>query len=220
MSESPVPAPNSPRLTTMLVFMFALFIMFDQNTRSFLGEVVGYVLMPLIGFDSQMPVLTLVLAGLLMVTFSFTMRAFFTDNVEMARNQKVMAAFNQELRQARMENNLYKIKKLTEHQQVIMSKSMDMSTQQLKLMPATMIFIIPIFAWVSVFVTGLAAPVISVPWSFNVDLNGSTVLPHWILLYTMISIPFGQVLSRTFRFFQFRNKLAAMEEEEGPEALA
>ena len=29
MSEAPVATPNSPRLTTLLVFMFALFIMFD-----------------------------------------------------------------------------------------------------------------------------------------------------------------------------------------------
>lgn len=218
MSEAPVATPDSPRLTTILVFMFALFIMFDQNTRTFLGEVVGYVLMPVIGFNGEYPLLTLVLAGLLMVTFSIIVRTFFTDNVEMARNQKVMAAFNQELRQARIENNLYKIKKLTEHQQEVMSKSMEMSTQQLKLMPATMIFIIPIFAWISVFVTGLAAPVVAVPWSFNVQLNDSTVLPHWVLLYTLISIPFSQALSRTFRYIQFRKKLKQM--EEGPEALA
>lgn len=218
MSEAPVSTPNSPRLTTILVFMFALFIMFDQNTRTFMGEVVGYVLMPVIGFNGEYPLLTLVLAGLLMVTFSIIVRTFFTDNVEMARNQKVMAAFNQELRQARIENNLYKIKKLTEHQQEVMSKSMEMSTQQLKLMPATMIFIIPIFAWISVFVTGLAAPVVAVPWSFNVQLNDSTVLPHWVLLYTLISIPFSQALSRTFRYIQFRKKLKQM--EEGPEALA
>jgi uncharacterized membrane protein (DUF106 family) len=218
MSEAPVATPNSPRLTTILVFMFALFIMFDQNTRTFMGEVVGYVLMPVIGFNGEYPLLTLVLAGLLMVTFSIIVRTFFTDNVEMARNQKVMAAFNQELRQARIENNLYKIKKLTEHQQEVMSKSMEMSTQQLKLMPATMIFIIPIFAWISVFVTGLAAPVVAVPWSFNVQLNDSTVLPHWVLLYTLISIPFSQALSRTFRYIQFRKKLKQM--EEGPEALA
>jgi len=163
MSEAPVATPNSPRLTTLLVFMFALFIMFDQNTRTFLGELIGYVLNPVIGFNGQYPLLTLVLAGLIMVTFSITVRTFFTDNVEMARNQKVMAAFNQELRQARIDNNLYKIKKLTEHQQEIMSKSMDMSTKQLKLMPATLIFIIPIFAWVSVFVGDIAAPIVPSP---------------------------------------------------------
>jgi uncharacterized membrane protein (DUF106 family) len=212
MSEAPVATPNSPRLTTLLVFMFALFIMFDQNTRAFLGELIGYVLNPVIGFNGQYPLLTLVLAGLIMVTFSITVRTFFTDNVEMARNQKVMAAFNQELRQARIDNNLYKIKKLTEHQQEIMSKSMEMSTKQLKLMPATLIFIIPIFAWVSVFVGDIAAPIVAVPWDFNVHLEDTTVLPHWILLYTLISIPFGQALSRTFRYFEFKKKLRMMDE--------
>ncbi len=213
MSQAPAGGANSPRLTTLLVFMFALFIMFDQNIRTFLGKMVGYLLMPIIGFDGQYPLITLILAGLIMVTLSISVRSLFTDNVEMARNQKVMGAFNQELRQARMENNLYKIKKLTEHQQEIMSKSMEMSSKQLKLMPVTMIFIIPIFAWISVFVAGLPSPFIAVPWSFDVSLDGSTVLPHWILLYTLISIPFGQALSRTFRYFEFRKKLRQMDEE-------
>jgi len=164
--------------------------------------------------------LTLVLAGLIMVSFSIIVRSLFTDYVDMARSQKVMSEFNKELRQARQDNNLYKIKKLTEHQQEIMSKSMEMSTKQLKLMPATLLFIIPIFAWVFLFVDNLPSAIISVPWQPVVNLKDSNVLPNWILVYTLVSIPFGHVLTRTIRFFQFKKKLDEMDDpENGNEAL-
>ena len=219
MPQSAPAAPASPKLTTMMIFVLAMFIMFDQNLRTLLGTMVGYALEPLIGFNHQYPLITLLLAGLIMVSFSIIVRSFFTDYVAMARSQKVMSAFNQELRKARLDNNLYKIKKLTEHQQDIMAKSMEMSTQQLKLLPVTLLFIIPIFAWVSVFVTTLPAPIISVPWSFNVDLNATNVLPNWILVYTLVSIPFGHVMTRSIRYFQFKKKLQEIDAPAGNEGI-
>ncbi len=209
----------SPKITTLMIFVLAMFIMFDQNLRTMTGNLVGLAFEPLIGFDYQYPLLTLLFAGLTMVSFSIIVRSFFTDYVAMARSQKVMSAFNQELRQARLDNNLYKIKKLTEHQQEIMSKSMEMSTQQLKLLPLTLLFIIPIFAWVSVFVLNLPDSYIAVPWQPMVDLNNTNVLPNWILVYTLVSIPFGHLLTRTIRFFQFKRKLRDYSETAGNEAL-
>ncbi len=221
MADAPAPPQMaSPKLTTMMIFILAMFIMFDQNLRNMLGRLVGTVLQPIIGFDYQYPMLTLALAGLIMVSFSIIVRSLFTDYVDMARSQKVMSEFNKELRQARQDNNLYKIKKLTEHQQEIMSKSMEMSTKQLKLMPATLLFIIPIFAWVFLFVDNLPSAIISVPWQPVVNLKDSNVLPNWILVYTLVSIPFGHVLTRTIRFFQFKKKLDEMDDpENGNEAL-
>ncbi len=202
---------NQPRLTTMLIFVLAMFILFDQNIRNALGRIVGMGFEPIIGFDYQYPLITLLLAGTIMVGLSTVVRSLFTDYVEMARSQKIMSAFNQELRQARLDNNLYKIKKLTDHQQEIMAKSMEMSTKQLKLLPATLLFIIPIFSWISVFVVDLPSSIISVPWAWEVDLNKTNVLPNWILVYTVVSIPFGHTLTRLIRFFQFRKKLEEMD---------
>jgi len=129
------------------------------------------------------------------------------------QSQTVVSAFNKELRQARLENNLYKIKKLSEQQNQILQKSMEMSTTQMKLMPVMMLIIIPIFAWVSVFIAGLppGTAIVNVPWAEAVDLNASTVLPHWILLYSLISIPFAQLLNRTLRYYSFRKKLQELE---------
>ena len=205
---------QTSKIILMMVMLLALFILFDTNTRMWLGEIVGYVFEPIFGFDHQHIVLTLILTGTFMVAASTIIRAFFTDTVEMAENQNMMKAFNKELRDARMENNLYKIKKLTEQQQTVMKTSMDASTKQLKLMPITMIIIIPVFAWLSVYMGEVSAPIVSVPWSFNVNLHSTIVfLPTWVLLYSMISIPVGQVINRTIRYFQFKKRLDSLDQE-------
>lgn len=220
MTTSSAPVPSAPSakkqsstFITIFIFLFAMFILFDQDLRFGLGQLIGYALDPLIGFGGSSPVLTLMLAGIVMTGLTTLLRHFFTDYVAQAQSQTVVSAFNKELRQARLENNLYKIKKLSEQQNQILQKSMEMSTTQMKLMPVTMLIIIPIFAWVSVFIAGLppGTAIVNVPWAEAVDLNASTVLPHWILLYSLISIPFAQLLNRTLRYYSFRKKLQELE---------
>jgi len=215
-----VPAPAAPSVKkqsstfiTIFIFLFAMFVLFDQDLRAGLGQLVGFVLEPLIGLGGTSPVLTLMLAGVIMTSLTVLVRHFFTDYVAQAESQKVVSAFNKEYRQARLDNNLYKMKKLAEQQQKIMQKSMSMSTSQMKLMPVTMLIIIPIFAWLSVFVAGLPAgtAVVNVPWASNVDLNGWNVMPNWVLLYSLISIPASQVLTRALRYYSFRKKLRELE---------
>jgi uncharacterized membrane protein (DUF106 family) len=198
---------------TIFIFVFAMFVLFDQGLRNWLGELVGYVLEPLVGFDGTMPVVTLFLTGIIMTGLSVVLRHFFTDYVGQAESQKIVGAFNKELQKARVENNKYKIKKLTEEQPKILKRSMDMSTGQMKLMPITMLAIIPIFAWLSVWIGGLgAAAVVNVPWATGVELLHSPyLLPNWVLLYSLISIPAGQVLGRALRYIEFRKRLKEVE---------
>lgn len=215
-ASAPPAAPDQKKslstFFTIFAFLFAMFVLFDQNLRNGLGELVGAGLEPIIGFDGTMPVLTLIMAGVVMTLLTVILRHFFTDYVAQAESQKIVSAFNKELRKARVENNLYKIKKLTEQQNKIMKKSMDMSASQMKLMPITMLVVIPIFAWLSVFMGNLgAAAVVHVPWAMSVDLNGAIVLPMWVLLYSLISIPFGQILTRSLRYFEFRKRLGEIE---------
>jgi len=199
------------QMLTIFMLILAVFILFDQNLRAGLGAALGFVLEPVVGFGGQYPVVSLFLTGMIMTSITIILRHFFTDYVEQVKSQKIVAAFNKELREARLDNNTYKIKKLTEMQQEIMQKSMKVSTQQLKLLPMSMIVIIPIFAWVSVFIGDLSSPLIAVPWSMNVNLNDSILLPVWILLYSLISIPFGQILMRTLRYFEFKKRLQELE---------
>jgi|GEM_PF-4300464 len=52
MADAPAPPQMaSPKLTTMMIFILAMFIMFDQNLRNMLGRLVGTVLQPIIGFS-------------------------------------------------------------------------------------------------------------------------------------------------------------------------
>jgi uncharacterized membrane protein (DUF106 family) len=201
---------------TIFAFVFAMFVLFDQQLRLWLGSAVGVLLEPLVGFDGTIPVVTLFLTGVIMTALTVVVRHFFTDYVQQAENQKIVGAFNKELRQARIENNKYKIKKLTEQQSKIMKKSMEMSTGQMKLMPLTMLIVIPIFAWLDVFMNhlnSLGPVLINLPWAMNVNLLGTTVLPNWVLLYSLISIPFGQVLMRALRYFEFKKRLTEVEVE-------
>lgn len=211
MSSSQQQPMSMSRMITIFIMILAIFILFDQDLRSGLGNAVGFILEPLVGFGGEYPVVTLFLTGMIMTSTTVILRHFLTDYIEQVKSQKIVSAFNKEFRKARLENNTFKIKKLTEMQQEIMQKSMKVSAQQLKLMPVTMIVIIPIFAWVSVFIGNLPNSYIAVPWATDVNLNDSVVLPVWILLYSLISIPFGQMLMRILRFIEFRKRLNELE---------
>jgi len=204
------------QMIMLLAFMVAIFVLFDQNIRQTLGRYVGYGLEPVVGFGGDIPIVTLLLTGLLMTFFSITVRHFFIDWIGQARNQRISSAFSKELREARTTNNTYKLKKLMELQPQIMAQSMKTSQSQFKLMPVTMIVIIPIFAWLANFVyMGLGSTVFSVPWEFNANMRNSNLMPNWVLLYSLMTLPFGQVLQRVLKQFSFRRKLKALEAGEG-----
>jgi uncharacterized membrane protein (DUF106 family) len=193
--------------------MLAIVVLLDNSLRNALGQIVGYGLMPVIGFNYSYPVITLFLAGMIMTALTVIVRHFFTNYVEQAESQKIVNAFNKELRTARMENNKFKIKKLMEQQSKIMQRSLKTSATQLKLMPVTMIIIVPIFAWIAVFMYNVPSAIVSVPWAYNINLNAYTVLPNWVLLYSLASIPFGQVLARALRWMDFKKRLVEIEAE-------
>jgi len=204
------------QMITMMAFVFALIIMFDNNLRQGLGKIIGIGLEPVVGFQGHMPIVTLLLTGLLMSFFSIIVRHFFVDWVGQARSQRIASAFQKELREARTSNNTYKLKKLMELQPQIMAQSLKSSQTQLKLMPVTMLVVIPIFAWLANFVyITIPSLSFSVPWAFNASMSSSNVLPNWVLLYSLLTLPFGQVLTRALKYFSFRNRLRKLEEE-GP----
>ncbi|MCU0860402.1 MAG: EMC3/TMCO1 family protein [Thermoplasmata archaeon] len=207
------------QLMLLLAFMVAIFVLFDPNIRQALGRYVGYGLEPLVGFGGEIPIVTLLLTGLIMTFFSITVRHFFIDWVGQARSQRISAAFNKELREARTSNNTFKLKKLMEMQPEMMAQSLKSSQSQFKLMPITMIVIIPIFAWLANFVyIGLGSTEFSVPWEFNASMENSNLLPNWVLLYSLMTLPFGQVLQRLLKRLTFSRRLRKLEAGEGVKA--
>ena len=80
-------------------FLLALWSMFDSEMRLALGALVGLFMEPIIGFHGKYPLITLFLASIIMAAFSTTVTMWHTDLVEQARVQKIMSAFNKELRE-------------------------------------------------------------------------------------------------------------------------
>jgi len=210
------PAPPKSQMLFMLLSLGLMMVMFIESVRSAVGKAVGFVLEPLIGFGGRYIVITLILAGMLMIGLSTIVRSLLTDTLTQAKNQKEMQAFNAELRKARMENNLYKIKKLTEQQQAMMSKSMESSMKMMKTMPITMLIVMPIISWIWIYLDQQAAidiarVTIHVPWAEFVNLTDRMVIPLGLMLYMLVTIPFGQVISRTIRWFQYKKRLEKLD---------
>lgn len=208
---------------TMIGMLFTMVIMFVVMAfRDPIGSALDYVFR-YVAFDGQYPVLTLVIAGVLMITLSTVVRSLMQNPIEMAKNQQIQSDFNAEFRQARIENNLFKMKKLQEQQPAMMAASMEASTQQMKIMPVTMLLIIPVYAWVYYFLktgdgaayfSGVETLLVAMPWG-TLDLNSLLMgfLPVWIVIYTLVSLPIGQIENRLIRYIFLKRRLDELDRE-------
>ncbi len=225
MQQAQQQAPPMSSKTMIGMMLVLVIMMIVMMFRAQIGQVLDIVFR-YIAFDGKYPVLTLIIAGLIMITFSTVVRSLMTDPLKMARNQQIQSDFNKEFRQARIENNLFKMKKLQEMQPQIMAMSMEASTEQMKIMPVTMIVLMPVYAWVWYFllvgdfngVTGqyfdaANIPLVDIPWSSGYDLNTMLMgfMPSWIIIYTMVSLPIGQIENRLIRYILFKRKLKELD---------
>ena len=220
------PMPDMSNMWRMLIIMILIFgLYFIDGSEHVIGKTLNIVFQ-VIDFGGQYPVPTLMIMGSIMILLSSGIRTIMTDTLEQQKAQAFSSAFNKELRQARLDNNLYKVKKLMDMQPVMMQKSMESSNQMMKSMPFTMLIVVPIFLWVRYFVDvtlgEAGTQIISVPWAMNA-INLTDVywfLPAWILIYSLISIPLGQIITRVVRAVQFKRHLAKLEAEKATEEVA
>jgi uncharacterized membrane protein (DUF106 family) len=213
--STPSASGSSGQLIMIMMLFLTLFIMFDPNLRDAVGNIAGYVLGPIIGFDSQYPVLTVMMAGLLMVTFSTGLRHYFIDWVTMAEKQQKMKDFNKQLRKARMEGNTAEVNKLMKKNLEMTKDTMSTTMDQMKPMMFTMIFLIATFAYIGSFIIDIPGATLSVPWSSNVNMNDSVVcmFSNWIFVYFLISISMAQVVQRSLKWYSFKKRLETIDEE-------
>ncbi len=203
-----------------LAFMFLMMIMINRDLGDSISGYVGLVLMPIIGFSSKWPLLTMVGAGLLTITISTTIRHFTMDWMDLARKQRIMNAYNKELRQAQKDNNKSKVEKLQEQNADIMSMQSQTMMTQMKASIFSMVIAILIFRWMYTFISTVPQPTATTPWDPSWTLTGSAFeqvcgticfggkgFPYWILLYMVITIPIGQALMRGLKFYEFQRKL-------------
>jgi uncharacterized membrane protein (DUF106 family) len=210
------PSFSSSPMMPLMIMVLMMILLADQNLRNGIGQAMNAALFPVFGFDYNIPTVTLLCAGILTVTFSTIVRHFTSDWMELARIQKIQSVFNKERTEAMKANNQAKMKKLQEQQSDIMKLNLQISSNQMKVMPITAVFAIPVFMWLSVFINELNIKTISVPWASQVSLTRGDVcfFPNWIIIYFMFSLIFGQLLQRTLKLYSFREKIAQLPKEE------
>ncbi|MBR4202307.1 MAG: DUF106 domain-containing protein [Candidatus Methanomethylophilaceae archaeon] len=221
------PAMNNTSMTRMLITMLVIMAV-SMITVQFRMQIGGAldVVFGILAFKDH-PMISIMLVCTIAILITTVIRSFMQDPLKTARNQQIQSDFNRELRQARIENNLFKMKKLEEMQPQMMEASMQQSSEMMKVMPFTMVIFIPIIAWAWYFVnTGTVddpgayfsptdRPIIELPWCGNVDLTGSVFLsmPLWLILYMMVTLPIGQVENRLIRLYLLKKELKRLDAE-------
>lgn len=219
-ATSPTPAVARPALPSLSRFvmiflgLLAIYAIISPDVGIGFASIANIVLFPLIGFGGHLPTVTILLAGILTTTISSIIRDHYTNWVKMARTQKVMAAWRKEQMEALRKGQTTKLEKLKEAQQGFMKDTMEMQTTPLKSMAWTLLLFIVIFTWLRLFVDvrlqNLGNQWIAVPWSNHVYLNSIYVFPAWVLLYSLLAIPFGLIISRVLKYVRFSRRLEAL----------
>lgn len=216
MAANPTPQPQggaSSQILMMMMIFASMFVMFIPELRDAVGAIAGIVLEPVIGFNGDFPILTVLLAGIVLVAFSSAVRHYFIDWVEQAEKQAKMKDFNKKLRDAQMSGNDAETRRLREKQLQMSTDQMMSTFDQMKPMMFTMIFLIGTFAFIGTFIQGIPGATLSVPWSNNVDMNSSIssntccAFTNWMLLYMLISMSVSQVFGRVFKLYSFNRIL-------------
>lgn len=206
--ETVQPPPMGGLLITML-FMF--YIILNEDLRNGMGFLAADILEPAIGFDHKYPILTFLLAGVLMISITTVIRHILIDWEKVADIQTKMAAYNKEIGEARRSGNNARINKLMALQPQVMVLQSEMMSNQMRPMMFTMLIAMPIIFWLCFgegnFVERMDHKVLSLPWEPNYSLTDKLwFLPHSILVYSALSLPFGQVLLRGLKLVSLSSK--------------
>jgi uncharacterized membrane protein (DUF106 family) len=211
------PKPSMGRTFLFMMFFLTLFVLVDPNLRDAFGRAAAAVFWPTIGFGAAYPVLTILLAGTLTTTISSLVRHFFTDWVKQTRINKQDAALRKATMEALRQGNRTKVTKLREVQTSMQAETLSVRFAPMKSMAVTFLLFILVFSWLGQFVYAdvLSAGTVffAVPWQTQTDLRAGYVFPAWILLYSLLAIPIGQIVTRVLKFVSFRKRLAAMGSE-------
>ena len=195
MSDAP---PQPPAMGGMFLTMFLmLYIIINPGLRVVMGDVAETLLEPRIGFDGSYPALTILLAGMVMIGGTTVIRHLLVDWEQMADVQLKMQTYNKALSDARKEGQQARVQKLMKMQPEVLMLQSGMMSNQMRPMVFTMLIAIPIIMWLYEFTAGLPVQALSLPWEPHWELQERPwFLPHWIVIYSVMALPFGQILLR------------------------
>ena len=188
----------------MMIMLIMIFVFTSTGIGVYLGYYFGLVIEPIIGFGGQYPILTIVLAGMIVVTLSGSLTNFFTDWKKMGEVQQTQKAFSAEMQKARKEGNTNRVNKLMKMQPELMKKQQDASSGSMKSMLFLFIFIWPIFIWLRTFLAGLSHYHFTLPWANSVTLlpggADKIIMQNWLWLYIIFSMVVGQVIRQGLKY--------------------
>lgn len=218
------PQPSFRRFVLIFLFVMGLYIAFVPGAGDPFAAALGGVLNPLIGFGGRLPVVTLLVAGMLSSGISSLLRHRFTDWVNMARVTRSMSALQKARFEAMRKGNQAQVKRLREVQMRMLPETNAVQFKSMSSTAYTLFFFVILFIWLRLFVDNILAQqnnlLFAVPWSFDTLLTGVYVFPSWILLYSLLAIPFSQVVVRVLKYVSFSRRLRDLEAAGAPEAPA
>jgi uncharacterized membrane protein (DUF106 family) len=111
--------------------------------------------------------------------------------------------------------NRSEVDKLNKIRQGFMKDQMDIQMNSMKPLAWTFFLFIVLFAWLNVFVNAELAVTggqyFAVPWAPNVFVTYVPfLLPSWVLVYSLLALPVGQILTRVLKYVRFKKRLEAM----------
>lgn len=197
----------------MVISFGPLIVITNGTLRGYIGTYLGYVLMPVLGFNFQFPLLTIVLVGVLIGLITSIPRYVFTDWLKMGRIQNRMRAFSKVMNQAYRSQQRDKIQKL---QKMRMEMSMEQTSLSMNTMKPLMVFTIftlVLIAWLYYFLDALSYQVIAFPWNFEINVATAHLwlMPYWIMVYFIAIMVFGYLTTMVIKIFDFTYKVRKLE---------
>ena len=196
-------------LLLMLVLFVMIFIFSDANIRNTIALSLNSVFAPIIGFNGENPLLTIVCAGVIVVFLSSLLTHLFTNWKAMGQAQEASKAFNKEITKARKEGNTNRVQKLMKMQPQIMRMTTQSSGGMMKSMFFLFIFIAPIFIWLTYFLGNVVNySYFTVPWANGVSVfeRLGNIMTNWFLLYMIFSFLAGQLIRQGLKWISWSKR--------------
>ena len=209
MSNGNSPPPPQPPGGSMLMMLGIMVLMtlliMNRSIRNSLGVTADPILSPLLPEEAYF-VFTVLILGSFSMTMNTVLRNFFTDPMAQAHIGHRQGQVRKMLNDARMSRDTILQEKATTLQQQMMPEQLKVQMGAMKPMMFTMIFIIAIFAWLTMAVENFRVDYVSLPWASEWNLLEDKFLffPAWICAYICMSAPLGRVIDRHIKLFRYR----------------
>ncbi len=210
MSSGNSPPPPQPPGGSMLMMLGIMVLMtlliMNPSIRNSLGDTADPILSPILPEEAYF-VFTVLILGSFSMTMNTILRNFFTDPMAQAHIGHRQGQVRKMLNDARMSRDTILQEKATTLQQQMMPEQLKVQMGAMKPMMFTMIFIIAIFAWLTMAVENFRVDYVSLPWvsEWNLLEDKFLFFPAWICAYICMSAPLGRVIDRHIKLFRYRN---------------